>query len=293
MTGAALGPDALAQVFEGERARLLRLAHRVLGSRSDAEDAVQEAWLRLARQEPGAIDNLGAWLTTVVGRVCLDMLRSRRAAPGVPHDEWLAGLEVVADDAPTPEDDAVLADSVGLALLIVLETLRPDERLAFVLHDVFAVPFEQIGQIIGRSTDTTKMLASRARRKVRGTPQQTDRQQARAVVAAFVTAARTGDFDGLLRVLDPDVTLRSHTARGVLVKIGATAVATAAQRGTVFRGRPVLVNGEPGLVLWDASGRPRALMACTVVGERIVDMVSILDPARLEQLDLPEPPPAT
>ena len=283
-------PDALAQVFEGERARLLTLAHRVLASRADAEDAVQEAWLRLAHQEPDSIDNLGGWLTTVVGRVCLDMLRSRRARPGALHDEWLLELVVVEDDVPTPEDDAVLADSVGLALLMVLETLRPTERLAFVLHDVFAVPFEEIGQIIGKSTDATKMLASRARRKVRVTPQQTDRRQGRAVVDAFLTASRTGDFEGLLRVLDPDVTLHSHTAHGVLVKIGATEVATTALRGQAsFRARPVLVNGEPGFLLWDVKGRPRALMACTVVEGRIVDMVSILDPRRLAQLDLPEP----
>ncbi|WP_034620711.1 sigma-70 family RNA polymerase sigma factor [Cellulomonas sp. URHE0023] len=284
-------PDALARTFEGERARLLALAHRVLGSWADAEDAVQETWLRLAHQEPDSIDNLRGWLTTVVGRVCLDMLRSRKGRPRSPRDDSLQDLVVVADDAPTPEDDAVLADSVGLALLMVLETLRPTERLAFVLHDVFAVPFEQIGQIVGKSTDATKMLASRARRKVRVMPQQTDRQQGRTVVDAFLMASRHGDFEALLRVLDPDVTLHSHTAHGVLVKIGATEVATAAQRGAgALRARTVRVNGEPGFLLWDTKGRPRALMACTVVGGRIVAMVSVLDPRRLAQLELPEPP---
>lgn len=291
MTEPDPGAAALAEAFEDQRRRLVALAYRILGSRADAEDAVQEAWLRLARQDVDAIDNLAGWLTTVVGRVCLDMLRSRQAKPEALSDDRLPELVVTADDG-APEDDAVLADSVGLALLVVLETLLPTERLAFVLHDMFAVPFDEIGQIIGKSTDATKMLASRARRKVQGTPRPTDgRRQRRAVVDAFLAAARSGDFEGLLRVLDPDVTLHSHTARGVFVKIGATEVATTAQRGggRTTRTRPVLVNGEPGFLLWDAKGRPRGLMACTVVDGRIVDMLSIIDPKRLAQMDLPEP----
>ena len=191
MTEPDLRAAAMAGPFEGQRERLVAVAYRMLGSRADAEDAVQEAWLRLARQDPDAIDNLAGWLTTVVGRVCLDILRSRRARPEASYDH-LPELVVTEDDARAPEDDAVLADSVGLALLVVLDTLRPTERLAFVLHDMFAVPFEEIGQIIGKSADATKMLASRARRKVQGTPQPTDeRQRRRAVVDAFLAAART------------------------------------------------------------------------------------------------------
>ena len=190
----------------------MAVAYRMLGSRADAEDAVQEAWLRLARQDAAAIDNLAGWLTTVVGRVCIDVLRSRKARPEASYDDQLPELVVTEDGGGAPEDDAVLAESVGLALLVVLDTLGPAERLAFVLHDMFAVPFEEIGQIIGKSPDATKMLASRARRKVQGTQRPTDeRQQQRAVVDAFLAAARGGDFEGLLRVLDPDVTWRSHT----------------------------------------------------------------------------------
>ena len=225
MTGP--GPDeALAGAFEQQRGRLVAVAYRMLGSRADAEDAVQEAWLRLARQDAAAIDNLAGWLTTVVGRVCIDMLRSRKARPEVSYDDRLPEFVVTEDGGAAPEDDALLAESVGLALLVVLDTLRPAERLAFVLHDMFAVPFEEIGQIIGRSTDATKMLASRARRKVQGTHRPTEeRQQQRAVVDAFLAAARSGDFEGLLRVLDPDVTWRTYTARGVVVRLGATEVA--------------------------------------------------------------------
>ncbi|MGY4900897.1 sigma-70 family RNA polymerase sigma factor [Streptomyces sp. 900116325] len=168
MTGP--GPDeALAGAFEQQRGRLVAVAHRMLGSRADAEDAVQEAWLRLARQDTAAIDNLAGWLTTVVGRICIDVLRSRKSRPEASYDDRLPELVVTEDDGGAPEDDALLAESVGLALLVVLDTLRPTERLAFVLHDMFAVPFEEIGRIIGRSTDATKMLASRARRKVQDT----------------------------------------------------------------------------------------------------------------------------
>lgn len=292
MTGSGPG-EAVAEAFEEQRGRLVAVAYRMLGSRADAEDAVQEAWLRLARQDPAAIDNLVGWLTTVVGRVCIDVLRSRKAKPEASYDDRLPELVVTEEADGAPEDDALLAESVGLALLVVLDTLRPSERLAFVLHDMFAVPFEEIGQIIGRSADATKMLASRARRKVQGTPHSTDEpQQQRAVVDAFLAAARRGDFDGLLRVLDPDVTWRTHTARGVVVRLGATEVAAKAQRGmhTKLTGRSVLVNGEPGVLVSDASGKPRIVMACTVVDGRIVEILSVTDPERLASMDLPERP---
>jgi RNA polymerase sigma factor (sigma-70 family) len=289
MTGP--GQDAVAAAFEQQRGRLVALAYRMLGSRADAEDAVQEAWLRLARQDTAAIDNLGGWLTTVVGRVCIDQFRVRRARPESSYDE-LPELVVTDDEDATPEDEAMLAESVGLALLVVLDSLGPAERLAFVLHDMFAVPFEEIGRILDRSTDATKMLASRARRKVQGTPRPTgDLRQQRAVVDAFLAAGRRGDFEGLLRVLDPDVTWRVHTARGLVVRQGATTVAARAQRGTRAKltARRVLVNGEPGIVAWSADGRPRSVMACTVVDGRIVEMVSLTDPDRLAAMDLPAP----
>ncbi|MFC4507116.1 MULTISPECIES: sigma-70 family RNA polymerase sigma factor [Streptomyces] len=292
MGGVGAG-DALAGEFEAQRGRLVGVAHRMLGSRADAEDAVQEAWLRLARQDPGTIDNLAGWLTTVVGRVCIDVLRSRRARPEASYDDRLPELVVTEDDGTAPEEDALLAESVGLALLVVLDTLGPSERLAFVLHDMFAVPFAEIGEIIGRSTDSTKMLASRARRKVRGTHRPSDeRRRQRAVVDAFLAAARGGDFEGLLRVLDPEVTWRSYSARGVVDRVGAAEVAVRVQRGVraVVTARPALVNGESGLVVWAASGRLLGVMACTVVDGRIVEILSVNDPRRLASIDLPARP---
>jgi RNA polymerase sigma-70 factor (ECF subfamily) len=289
MTGPGLD-DAVVGAFEEQRGRLVAVAYRMLGSRADAEDAVQEAWLRLARQDPAAIDNLGGWLTTVVGRVCIDMLRSRKARPEASYDDQLPELVVTEHDGGAPEEGALLAESVGLALLMVLDSLGPTERLAFVLHDMFAVPFEEIGQILGKSANASKMLASRARRKVQGTPHPTDeRQQQRAVVDAFLAAARDGDFDGLLRLLDPDVTWRTYSSRGVTVRLGATEVAAMAQRGAraTVTASPALVNGEPGVVAWDAHGRPVGVMACTVVDGRIVDILSIRDPERLASMDLP------
>jgi len=286
------GPDeALAGAFEERRGRLVAVAYRMLGSRADAEDAVQEAWLRLARQDADTIDNLTGWLTTVVGRVCIDVLRSRKARPEASYDDQLPELVVIEDGGGgAPEADVLLSESVGLALLVVLDTLRPAERLAFVLHDMFAVPFDEIGQILGRSTDATKMLASRARRKVRGTHRPTDEsQQQRAVVDAFLAAARGGDFEGLLRVLDPDVTLRSHTARGVVVRLGAAEVAGRALRGAragTVTARPALVNGEPGIVAWSTSGKLLGVVACTVVNGRIVEILSVSDPKRLASMGL-------
>jgi RNA polymerase sigma factor (sigma-70 family) len=210
--------EAVARLFEAERERLVAVAYRMLGSRTDAEDAVQEAWLRLARQQPAAIDNLAGWLTTVVGRICIDVLRSHKARPETPSDQ-LPELIVAADIGGTPEDNAVLTESVGRAMMVVLDTLRPAERLAFVLHHMFAVPFQDIAPIIGRSPNATKMLASRARGKVQNRPPSSDvPKRRRAAVDTFITAARNGDFDGLLRVLDPDVTGRACTGRPALTR---------------------------------------------------------------------------
>ncbi len=285
----ASGSVDLVAEFEDQRTRLTAVAYRMLGSRADAEDAVQEAWLRLARQDPAAIENLGGWLTTVVGRVCIDMLRSR-ARLDRSYEGGLPEMIVSEDVEGAPEDQAARAESVGLALLVVLDMLGPDERLAFVLHDMFAVPFEEIGQILGKSADASKMLASRARRKVQGAdrPAADRRQQQRAVVDAFLAAARDGDFERLLRVLDPEVVWRTHTARGVIVRLGATQVAAKAVRGIHAKTpvRRALVNGEPGIVGWDANHRLRSVMACTVVDGRIVEMISVTDPERLATVDL-------
>ncbi|NNC13677.1 sigma-70 family RNA polymerase sigma factor [Planctomonas sp. JC2975] len=278
----------MAELFEGQRGRLTAVAHRMLGSRADAEDAVQEAWLRFARQDEASIDNLGGWLTTVVSRICIDTLRTRSAKPESPLDDRLDWI-VAEDNDNAPERNAVLADSVGAALQIVLDTLTPDERLAFVLHDTFAVPFAEIGDIIGRSTDATKMLASRARRKVRGAQRPTDLRRQREVVDAFLAAAREGDFDGLMRVLDPDLIWRVHTPRGVIERHGSQELARHAERGqnARFTGRRVLVDGRPGMIAWRTNGVPIAVMRCTVVGGRITEVESITDPSRIAAMDLP------
>jgi RNA polymerase sigma-70 factor (ECF subfamily) len=295
MTGP--GDEELARLFERERPQLTAVAHRLLGSRADAEDAVQESWLRLARQgDPQEIGNLAAWLTTVVGRVCLDMLRARKVRPEEPygaHVPELPELEVTLDDpAAAPEADAVLADSVGLALLVVLDTLGPAERLALVLHDMFAVPFDEVGRILGRSTDAAKMLASRARRKVRG-PHDTaeGRVRRRAVVDAFLTAARAGDFAGLLELLDPEVEWRSYSDQGlVAARVDAADLAVRAQRGVraVASSRPVLLNGDPGLAVYGPQGKLLGLVAFTVTDTgRITETVSVRTPALLASLNLP------
>ncbi|MGZ3119546.1 sigma-70 family RNA polymerase sigma factor [Streptomyces sp. H62] len=284
--------DPLAEAFEAHRGRLRAVAHRVLGSHADAEDVVQEAWLRLSRQDTETIENLAGWLTTVVGRLSLDVLRSRRAHPHTSYDDRLPELVVIADDGPAPEDDVALADSVGLALLVVLDSLGPSERLAFVLHDLFAVPFDEIGRILGRSTNAAKMLASRARGKVRATerPAAVGREQ-REVVEAFLAAARRGDFEGLLRVLDPDVRRTVQTSDGVIVTLGATEVATGARLSAdaAVRGRAVLVNGRPGVMSWHADGTPLSVVAFTVAEGRITDITVVVDPVRLAAADLPDP----
>ncbi|WP_410636886.1 sigma-70 family RNA polymerase sigma factor [Amycolatopsis sp. lyj-346] len=277
--------DRLTETFEAQRDRLRAVARRVLGSHADAEDVVQEAWLRLSRQDAASIENLEGWLTTVVGRISLDVLRTRRSRPEAPYEE----IVVTVDDGP--ETDAELADSVGLALLVVLESLGPGERLAFVLHDLFAVPFEEIGRILGKSTAAAKMLASRARRKVRtpAPPAATGASQ-REVVQAFLTAARDGDFEGLLRLLDPEVRLTVDTPDGVVVVLGATNVAAGARFGAANDGRRVLVGGLPGVVAWREGGTPLSVVAFTVTDGRITNIAAVADPAKLASMNLPEPP---
>jgi RNA polymerase sigma factor (sigma-70 family) len=277
--------DTLAETFEAQRDRLRAVAHRVLGSHADAEDVVQEAWLRLSRQDAASIENLEGWLTTVVGRISLDVLRARKSRPEAPYDEII----VTVDDGASPDEDAELADSVGLALLVVLESLGPSERLAFVLHDLFAVPFEEIARILGKSTAAAKMLASRARRKVR-TPSPPAGSLQREVVQAFLTAARDGDFEQLLRVLDPDVRLTVDTPEGLVVVLGATNVATGARFGAAGDGRRVLVGGLPGVVAWREDGTPLSVVAFTVVDGRITNIAAVADPVKLASMDLPEPP---
>lgn len=281
------------QRFEVHRGRLQAIAHRVLGSHADAEDAVQETWLRFSRQDPATIVNTAGWLTTVVGRVCIDMLRARTARAEISLGEDSLEL-VVAEDVDAPEDSAVLADMIGVALLTVLASLGPEERLVFVLHDMFAVPFTDIAAIVSKSVGATKMAASRARRKVRDAPMAPSvlREQ-RAVVDAFLLAAREGDFDALLDVLAPDVTWEHHTPRGVTVAVGATDVILAVQRGgrAQVTARRMLVNGKPGIVAWGLRGKPLSVMVCTVAGGRLAAVRSITDPARLAALGLPDPRP--
>lgn len=281
--------QSLATEFEAHRPRLLSVATRALGSGTNAEDAVQEAWLRLSKQDREGIDNLGGWLTRVVGRLCIDTLRSRTARSESTLDTWQSD-PVVTEDIDGPEDTAIAADSLGLAMVVVLDSLRPEERLAFVLHDMFGVPFAEVGPIVGRSTDAAKMLASRARRKVHQMPRPTgERRQRREVVDAFLAAAREGDFDALLQLLDPDVTWHRHTAHGHTVTIGANEVLATVRRGDPDRveARRVSVNGEPGILAWGPSGRPIALMSCTVADGRLIDIVSIIDPTRLAHMALP------
>jgi RNA polymerase sigma-70 factor (ECF subfamily) len=290
MTGTQpAGP--IVDAFESHRDRLRAVAHRMLGSHSDAEDAVQEAWLRLSRQDIGTIDNLGGWLTTVVGRISLDVLRSGRTRPEVSYDDRLPDFTVTLDDDPAPEELVALGDAVGLALVTVLDSLRPDERLAFVLHDVFAVSFGEIGSILGKSADATKMLASRARKKVQAAqrPTSAGRQQ-REVAQAFLAAARDGEFEQLLQVLHPEVMLTVHTPNGTFVTLGATEVATRARTaGSAARARAALVDGRPGVLSWGEDGSPLSLLIFTVDDGCITDITALVDPAQLALMDLPDP----
>jgi RNA polymerase sigma factor (sigma-70 family) len=287
----------LAQRFEEHRTHLRAVAYRMLGSLSEADDALQETWLRLSRSNTSGIENLGGWLTTVVGRVCLNMLRSRRSK----REELLEGSLgahvpepiVSRQDGSDPERQALLADSVGLALLVVLETLPPAERLAFVLHDMFAVSFEEIAPIVGRSEVATRQLASRARRRVQGAAlaPDTDLARQREVVDAFFAASRDGDFDTLLAVLDPDVVLRidGGAVRAGLSREVRGAAAVAEQTLTFSRLSPflrrALVNGVAGVVV-APRGRPFAVIGFTVRGGKIVEIDVLADPERLSRLDL-------
>ncbi|MFD3508669.1 sigma-70 family RNA polymerase sigma factor [Nocardia sp. NPDC058666] len=285
-------PGSVTDAFEAQRGRLHAVAYRVLGSHADAEDVVQEAWLRLVGQDTAAIGNLAGWLTTVVGRISLDLLRSRRARPETVYGPELAPLIVTPDDEPAPDEQVALADSIGLALLVVLDSLTPSERLAFVLHDMFAVPFVDIGHVLGKSADATKMIASRARHKVHTVRRPTGRdREHREVVDAFGAAARNGDFEALLRVLDPNVKLTVDTAGGRVITLGATEVATGARMfsGEVARHRPVLVNGIPGQMSWQPDGHPLSIITFTVTAGRITTIHIIIDPAILNAIDVPVP----
>src|ERR671921_113976 len=284
--------EFLAKRFEEHRSHLRAVAYRMLGSLSEADDAVQEAWLRLSRSETSGVENLGGWLTTVVGRVCLDMLRSRTSRRVVPLGEPLGTRVpeplVSRADGIDPEHEALLADSVGLALLVVLETLSPAERLVFVLHDMFSVPFEEIAPIVGRSPTAARQLASRARRRVQGAATSADAGLAcqREAVDAFLAASREGNFEALLAVLDPDVVLRID---GGAVRAGLSrevrGVRAVAEQTLTFSRlspfvRPVLVNGAAGVVV-APRGRPFAVMGFTVRRGKIVEIDVLADPARL------------
>jgi RNA polymerase sigma factor (sigma-70 family) len=289
-------PDWLAERFEENRTQLRAVAYRMLGSVSEADDAVQDAWLRLSRADTSEVQNLSGWLTTVVGRVCLDMLRSRRARREEPLDTptvepAASRMGAVVD----PEHEALLADSIGLALLVVLDSLTPAERLAFVLHDMFAVPFDEIAPIVGRTTDATKMLASRARRRIGGTaqeglkaPRDADLVRHREVVGAFLAASRGGNFDALVAVLDPDVVLRADPET---VRMGAPKeVAGAAAVADTFAGRArgaklALIDGAAGAV-WSTDGQPRVVFGFTITDGRIVAIEMVSDPVRLAELEL-------
>lgn len=281
----------LAETFEAHRSHLRAVAYRMLGSLNEADDAVQEAWLRLNRTDTSGVDNLGGWLTTVVGRVCLDLLRARRARREESLDTQLPEPREHGETGTDPEQEALLADAVGLALLVVLERLAPAERLAFVLHDLFAVPFEEIAPIVGRSPSAARQLASRARRRVRGaaTPRDADLARQREVVEAFLAAARGGNFDALLAVLDPEVVLRVDPAAvrpGAAREIhGAVAVAKRAVVGRARAARPALVNGVVGVVV-APRGRLLMVLGFTIRGGTIVAIDAVSDPAHLRQLDL-------
>lgn len=282
----------LANRFEEHRGHLRAVAYRMLGSLPEADDALQDAWLRVSRAGAGDVENLGGWLTTIVARVCLNMLRSRNRRREEPFEPGLPDPVVTPEGSLDPEQEALLADSVGLALLVVLDTLSPAERLAFVLHDTFDLPFDQIAPMVGRTPEAARQLASRARRRVRGAaiPEpRGDLARQREVVDAFIRAARAGDFEALVNVLDPDVVLRGDFGRGrpLVVLHGSEAVigqASSYRRvATLADVRRALVNGLPGGVVV-VNDRPFALMAFTVRGDRIVEIDAIQDPERVARL---------
>jgi RNA polymerase sigma-70 factor (ECF subfamily) len=281
----------LASRFDRQRPRLRAVAYRILGSLSEADDAVQEAWLRLQRTDAEQIESLERWLTTVVARICLNMLRLRRTRGEQPLEGFLP--EPIIDDPAAgidPEHEALLADSVGIALQVVLDTLRPAERLAFVLHDMFAVPFEEIAAMVDRSPQATRQLASRARRRVQeaAPAPDPDPSRQRAVVDAYFAAAREGDVEELVAVLDPDVVLRSHRRDGDPIELhGAERVAAGAMAARQFAPhvRPALINGAAGVVAFDGE-RPFAVLAFTVIGDRAVAIDVFNDPELVAKLDI-------
>ena len=285
-------PEWLTEGFEKNRGRLRAVAYRMLGSLAEADDAVQEAWLRVARADASDVDNLSAWLTTIVARISLNMLRSRNTRREEPLDTHVPDPVITRADGPSPEDEAVMADSVGLALQVVLETLTPAERLAFVLHDTFGLPFEEIAPMVGRSPAAARQLASRARRRVRGADvPDRDVARQREVVDAFFAAAHSGDFDALVAVLDPHVVSRIDGGTGGVVASGVLHGAATVARQTLAIAsssapkHPVLVNGAAGVVI-TLGGRPVAVMGFTVSGGKIVEINSITDPDRIRRLDL-------
>jgi RNA polymerase sigma factor (sigma-70 family) len=276
----------LAERFESHRAHLRAVAYRMLGSASEADDAVQEAWLRLSRADTTGVDNLGGWLTTTVARVCLDVLRSRSSR----REEPLEARPDPVQDGADPEDAAVMADSVGLALLVVLDTLGPAERLAFVLHDLFAVPFDEIAPIVGRSPAAARQLASRARRRVQGASPASPAGLARRreVVAAFLGASRSGNLDALVALLDPDVVLRADEAAvrtGAEPEVAGAAAVAATFDGRARAARPVLVDGSPGAV-WAVGGTPRVVIAFTIDDGVITGIELVADPDRIGAMEL-------
>ncbi|QOZ36763.1 sigma-70 family RNA polymerase sigma factor [Bradyrhizobium sp. CCBAU 53421] len=276
----------VAEQFEANRPRLRAVAYRMLGSTAEVDDAVQETWLRLGRTDTAAVDNLGGWLTTVVARICLDMLRSRKSRREEPMGAHVP--EPIADNPSERETE--MADSVGAALLVVLETLAPAERLAFVLHDMFAVPFEEIAPIVGRTPAAARQLASRARRRVQGAPPapDADLSRQRGIVEAFLAASRNGDFKGLLAVLAPDVVVRADQAAQRLGSLpvirGATAVAESF-KGRAQAARPALVDGEIGVAVI-LGGKLRVVLRVTISGDRIAAIDATAEPAEIEALDV-------
>jgi RNA polymerase sigma-70 factor (ECF subfamily) len=276
----------LIEKFEANRAHLRAVAYRMLGSTSEVDDAVQETWLRLSRSDTSAVENLSGWLTTVVARVCLDMLRSRKSRHEEPMGPHVP--EPAAHD--THERDAEMADSVGAALLVVLETLAPAERLAFVLHDMFAVPFEEIAPIVGRTPAAARQLASRARRRVQGTPQiaDADVSRQRKIVDAFLAASHDGDFEGLLAVLDPDVVLRADSAAqrlGSLPEIRGAAAVAETFKGRARAAKPALVDGQPALAVI-MGGQLRIVLLLIISGDRISAVEAVADADRIGQFDV-------
>jgi len=284
--------DVLVARFEEERPQLRRIAYRMLGTVDEADDAVQEVWIKLSRTDESEIENLGAWLTTVVSRICLDMLRARRSRREDFVGSWMPEPIVAIDGAPTPEEEALIADGVGLALYVVLETLAPAERLALVLHDMFALRFDEIARILGRSTEASRQLASRARRRVQGaTPvPDVDLAEQQRVVEAFLAAAREGDFDALVEMLDPEVTLRVDAGPGSPLAhepiVGVEAVLAEAQRWRALApySRPAVVNGVAGAVIGRPDGTVFTVVALTVANGRINAIDFLVDPAKLARL---------